>query len=518
MRLWTFNGGVHPEGHKRMSSEARIAQAPIPPILTLPLLQHMGVAATPIVQVGEKVLAGQVIAHCPTRNCDVSMSAPIHASSSGKVIAIEPRAVPHHSGLMAMSIVIETDGLHQWVEPKLLNYYTQHSPLELRQHIAAAGIVGLGGAGFPTHIKLKTPNIETLIINGAECEPYITCDDLLMQEYPHDIIAGANILLHVLGGAKRCIIAIEDNKPKAYAALKAAASSHMEVVKIPTLYPSGGARQLIKILLGIEIGRHQQSSAFGIVMHNIETTRAVYRAVQQGRPLVSRVITVTGDGVAKPQNMEVLLGTPMHTLIDFCGRKPDVARLIMGGAMMGFALPSDELPVIKTTNCLIVYRAENLALSSPSMPCIRCGACAEACPLNLLPQQLYWHARAKDFKKIQDYHLADCIECGCCAYVCPSQLPLVDYYRYAKSEIRELNQAQKAADQAKNRHEARVARLEKEKLARETRHQQLKTAMPPETISSVIAEKGETLSDDAARKKAVIQAALAKAKQKSSGV
>lgn len=517
MQLWKFNGGARVDGHKNLSNEQPIAQAKIPKLLILPLLQHLGIPTEPIVSVGERVLAGQVIARSPGDDHDVLMSAPIHASSSGVVIAIEPREVPHPSGLRAVCIVIETDGQDEWSTRHPLEHYQQIDPHMVRHHIAQAGVVGLGGAGFPTHLKLKPQGIETLIINGAECEPYITCDDRLMQERPLDIIAGAEIMLHVLGGAKRCIIAVEDNKLEAYEALQdtlqQTATQGIEVIKIPTLYPSGGARQLIKILLGIEIGRSQQSSEFGIVMHNIETARAVYRAVQRGRPLVSRVVTITGDGVEHPQNMEVLLGTPMYEILDACGRKPQLARLVMGGGMMGFSLHSDEMPVIKTTNCLITSTEAALNPPQPSLPCIRCGACANACPLNLLPQQLYWYARVKDFKKVQEYDIFDCIECGCCAYICPSNLPLVDYYRYAKAEVRELNQEAKNAAKAKQRHEFHQLRLEREQQAREARHQQARAAL---LATEVVDAPVETVIelDEVARKKAVIQAALAKAKAK----
>ena len=515
MQLWKFNGGVHVDGHKRISSEQAIVQANIPKLLILPLLQHLGVPTEPIVSIGERVLAGQVIARCRGENQDSLMSAPIHASSSGTVLAIEAREVPHPSGLTAMCIIIETDGKDEWIARQALEHYQQLDPNLVRRHIAQAGVVGLGGAGFPTHIKLKPQGINTLIINGAECEPYITCDDRLMQERPLDVITGAEIMRHVLGGAKRGIIAVEDNKPEAYEALQEAlehtAIQDWELIKIPTLYPSGGARQLIRILLGIEIGRSQQSSEFGIVMHNIETARAVYRAVQRGRPLVSRVVTITGDGVERPQNLEVLLGTPMSELLEACGRKADLERVVMGGGMMGFALSSDEMPVIKTTNCLIAHRAASITPPTPALPCIRCGACELSCPLNLLPQQLYWYARAKDFKKVQEYNIFDCIECGCCAYVCPSNLPLVDYYRYAKAEVREINQENKKAEQAKRRYEFHQLRAEREKQAREARHQQI-----PVLISDVVAPEAVAEIDESARKKALLQAMLAKAKAKQS--
>lgn len=469
--LWQFHGGLHLEGHKDLSSGNPIIQANLPKLLVLPLLQHIGDPTEPIVQIGDKVLKGQIIAHSCASDCSLQMSAPIHASSSGTVIAIEPRSIPHPSGLKITCIIIETDGEETWAERHAIPHYSTTSPKLLLDHIAKAGIVGLGGAGFPAHIKLRPEGIDTLIINGAECEPYITCDDRLMREYPNEIIEGARILMHVVGGARHCIIAVEDNKPQAYQALSGVMQGRVEIIKVPTCYPTGGERQLIQVLTGKEVGRSQIPAAMGIVMHNVETTRAIYRAVKEGRPLISRVVTVTGTGVEKPQNLEVLLGTPASVILDQCGRVSDIEKLIMGGTMMGVALSDDQWPIIKTTNCLIAARASKVQQRTP-MPCIRCGACAEVCPIHLLPQQLYWYAKAKDFKKVQEYSLFECIDCGCCAYVCPSHIPLVDYYRYAKAEIRATERERKRADQAKQRHEFRTFRLEREKSERLIRHQQ----------------------------------------------
>jgi len=486
---YVWSGGVKPDGRKNLSCHAPIAPAKIPRYLVLPLLQHIGDPTEPVVTVGEKVLKGQIIADCQINDCHLQMSAPIHASSSGTVVAIEARPVPHPSGLMAPCIVIETDGLDTWIDLPAIADYRSLSPLQLREHIARSGIVGLGGAGFPSHLKL-TEGIETLIINGAECEPYITCDDRLMQEYPHEIVKGVQILRHTLGGAKRCLIAVEDNKPAAYAALQAAAEGKaIEVVSVPTRYPTGGEKQLIHVLTGKELGRAKIPATMGILVHNIETTRAIYRAVQQGRPLVSRVLTITGGGVAQPQNLETLLGTPMQALLEQCGYQTDVEQLIMGGAMMGLSLANDDMPIIKTTNCLIVAKKGELANRAPAMPCIRCGACAEACPIHLLPQQLYWYTRAKYFKKAQEYQLFDCIDCGCCAYVCPSHIPLVDYYRYAKAEIRAKERERQQAERARQRHEFRQARLAREKLEKAARHQQAATLGANEKRAAIEAAK-----------------------------
>ncbi len=477
MKLWQFHGGLKLNGHKSLSSESQIRRANLPPFLVLPLLQHIGEPTEAVVEIGEKVLKGQVIGHCREKNCSLKMSTPIHASSSGTVVAIENRPVPHPSGLTAPCIVIETDGEDKWIECTPIADYSTLSPTELLHHIAKAGIVGLGGAGFPAHIKLNSKSIDTLIINGAECEPYITCDDRLMREYPQDIIAGAQIIRHILGGTKRCVIAVEDNKPEAYQALsKAAEEQDVEIELIPTRYPTGGERQLIQVLTGKEIGRAELPAKRGIVVHNVKTARAVYRAIQHGRPLVSRIVTVTGEGVENPQNFEVPFGTLISFLIEECGRsKAGIEKLIMGGPMMGFGLANEEYPIIKTTNCIIASPAENIE-KSPEMPCIRCGACAQVCPVNLLPQQLYWHAKAKDFKKAQNYHIFDCIDCGCCAHVCPSHIPLVSYYRYAKAEIRAISEEQKQAEIAKKRHEFRIYRVQRDKRERREKLQKMKAA------------------------------------------
>ncbi len=500
MKLWQFHGGVHLNGYKELSCDVPIAPAHIPQYLILPLQQHIGEPTKPVVKVGDKVLKGQIIAECRMQDCSMLMSAPIHASSSGTVVSIETHHVPHPSGLKASCIIIETDGEDRWIDLQPITNYETLSSEVVRGYVAKAGIVGLGGAGFPSHIKLRPGDIEILIINGAECEPYITCDDRLMREYPQDIIAGAQILRHILGDIKQCFIGVEDNKPQAYdALLQAARGQNIEVIKVPTLYPTGGERQLIKVLTNKEIGRGQLPADKGIIVHNIETTRAVYRAVTQGKPLISRVVTITGDGIKTPSNLEVLLGTPMNALIEQCGKTSSATKLIMGGTMMGLSLPTDEMPVVKTTNCLLSLTNQEASQSNPVMPCIRCGACASACPINLLPQQLYWYVKAKDFEKVQDYALFDCIECGCCSYVCPSHIPLISYYRYAKAEIRAQQTEKQKSDIARQRHEFKKFRLEREKAEKAARHRE-KIATPSEGKKSVIKEAMEKMKAKAKNK------------------
>jgi len=476
-QYWTFRGGIHPPQHKHESTTRPVQTALLPRRLILPLQQHIGEPAKPVVELGEHVLRGQLIA----RASDF-VSAPIHASSSGTVVDIGNHPIPHPSGLSAPSIVIETDGQDRWIERRPITNYTELNASALRNTIREAGIVGLGGAGFPTFIKLNPgPDriIDTLILNGVECEPYITCDDMLLRERPEEIIAGSFIMRHALQ-ARHCVIAIEDNKPEAYEIIRPLAEAHgIEVAMVPTKYPQGSEKQLIQVITGKEVPSNGLPVHMGVVVHNVATAVAVYRAIQHGEPLTSRYVTVVGSGVSRPGNLDVHLGTPMQDLISQCGGTPEsVQRLIMGGPMMGFALHSTEVPVIKTTNCIIAAdRDDMLQTHQPVMPCIRCGACVDVCPVNLLPQQLYWYSRAKDMDKIQEYNLFDCIECGCCAYVCPSNIPLVQYYRFAKSEIWDREREREKSNHARDRFEFRKQRLEREKTEKAARHQQKKAQL-----------------------------------------
>lgn len=501
-RLFRFKGGVHPPQRKQMSNGRPIRAAQLPEHLVLPVHQHIGESSAPIVQIGDHVLKGQKIARAQGY-----VSASLHAPSSGKVVAIEERPIPHPSGLSAECIVIETDGEERWVD--LVpddNPYTEMDASHLRNLIRGAGIVGLGGAGFPSYIKLNPAGaqIDTLILNGVECEPYITCDDMLMRERPAEIIAGAKIMRHAVQ-AKQVVIAVEDNKPEAYAALQqACADEDIEVLQVPTLYPAGSEKQLIQVITGKECPSNGLPYQIGVVVHNVATAAAVHRAIDLGQPLISRIVTVTGDGVAEPANLEVLFGTPMQALLDQCGGlSPDVDRVVMGGPMMGFAMPDTSVPVIKTTNCVLAAVKENVTPPAEVLPCIRCGACADACPVDLLPQQLQWYARSQEFDRAQEYSLFDCIECGCCAYVCPSNIPLVHYFRYAKTEIWAQERDKEKADIARQRHEFRLARLEREKAEKAARLAKKKAAVKKPAEDG---GKGD--------KQAEIQAALERAKAK----
>ncbi|NWG30764.1 MAG: electron transport complex subunit RsxC [Rhodocyclaceae bacterium] len=464
LELFAFPGGVKPDSHKEESARTPIVPAPLPPLLVVPFRQSATGGVDIRVQAGEQVLKGQCIgsAEGPFGTC-------VHAPTSGKVVAIESRTLPHPSALAAPCAIIEADGTETWRERVPLDPYAT-DPAQLRARIREAGIVGLGGAVFPSHVKMNA-RIDTLVINGAECEPWITCDDRLMRERAPTIVAGAAIIAHLMG-AKRILIGIEDNKPDAAAAMRAAVAAvgqgEMQVISVPTRYPAGGEKQLIRVLTGIEIPYGKLGPDFGVQCFNVGTAHAVARAVLHDEPLITRVVTLAGNYV-RPGNVEAPIGTPIDALLALGEPKADTDRIVMGGPMMGFVLPDTSLPVVKATNCLLAMSPTLFPPSPPEMPCIRCGACTRVCPMVLQPHELYWHARAKNFGKAQEYHLFDCIECGCCAYVCPAHIPLVDYYRFAKAEIRAREREKAAADRARERYEFRKFREERDKAEKAAR-------------------------------------------------
>lgn len=460
-QLWKFHGGIHIPDNKEQTSHSSIESAKLPSCLVLPLKQHVGSTALPIVEVGQRVLKGELIAESTA-----FISAPIHAPTSGIVTEISDALIPHPSKLASACITIEPDGEDKWIDIAESKTNLDELTLDaLAEIIGNAGIVGLGGATFPSSVKASTKNINTLILNGAECEPYITCDDRLMREHPEKIINSAAIIKRVLG-ANECLIGIEDNKPEAIAELQRVISesghSGIEVITIPTLYPSGSEKQLIKILTGQEIPTGSRPTEIGIVCFNVATAAAIYDAVTESRPMISRIVTITGEGVKRPCNIEALLGTPISELIAQAGGYSDSAeKLIIGGPMMGFTVETDQLPLTKSVNCLLVVSESEIPTAGLGMACIRCSECASVCPSSLLPQQLYWHSRAQNLEKAEEYNLSDCIECGCCSHVCPAQIPLVQYFRSTKMAIDEYNEANTKNERARLRNEARTTRLEK---------------------------------------------------------
>jgi len=476
-QLFSFPGGVKLDSKKDQSNQSPIKSAIVPRYLTIPLSQHIGQSSEPIVKIGDKVLKGQLLAHAKKD----ALSAAVHASSSGTIIAIEDRQISHPSGLTAPCIILETDGYDQWIECSVEKNIHALDTTQIIERISDAGIVGLGGALFPTAPKLTTAaqkKVNTLIINAAECEPYISCDDVLMQKRPEEIILGI-LLIKKAVNAKNCIISIEDNKPQAYQSLlqaikgyqplysDAVLAAKIELIQIPTRYPAGGEKQLIQVLTGTEVPSGKLPMDIGILCQNISTAAAVYQAVYRGEALMSRIVTITGGAIKQPQNIEVLIGTPIREVLEQAGlNKENIDKIILGGPMMGFAIPSIDSPITKASNCILVSEQQELSTRPPAMPCIRCARCADSCPMSLLPQQMYWYARARDLEKSQDYHLFDCIECGCCSYVCPSNIPLVQYFRYAKKEILDDKEERSKSNLARERHEFRVERLDNIKKAK----------------------------------------------------
>ena len=503
-----FHGGLKLEYHKELSTQTPIATCLPQQQYVIPVQQHIGVAGKVLVEQGQRVLKGQMLAM--TKKL---ISAPVHSPVSGTVIKIGKHAVPHPSGMEADCIIIENDFKDEWVERKpVADHYHQMNSHDLRSIVRDAGIVGLGGAVFPTAIKQTETNIHTLIINGIECEPYITCDDKLMQERAREILSGADIIGHIIK-ARECVIAIEDNKPHAIAAIQAAvdedATDFFRIQVVPTIYPSGSEKQLVKIITGREVPINGLPADIDVLVQNVGTAYAIHKAIYEAEPLISRIVTITGSGIKQPQNMEVLIGTPIQALIEQCGNYTnDACCMIMGGPMMGYSINSDQLPVIKACNCLLITTDNEIhpANMSAHMPCIRCARCVEVCPAKLLPQQLYWYASARNFERATEYHLFNCIECGCCSYVCPSQIPLVQYYRFAKSEIWALEDERKKSNIARERHEARQQRLERQKQERED-----KLRAKREMLN---VKKGEPAESEIDKKKAAIAEALARVKKK----
>ena len=433
-----FKGGLKLAGHKSISIGEPIRAAALPARAIVPLRQHLGEPAMPCVAVGDRVLRGQ-----PISETQDYVSAELHAPVSGRVVAIEDHPVPASDTPVTRCVIIDADGQDRRYEgyPPLTDY-TAAPVATIIERVRAAGIAGLGGAVFPTHVKLNVPPahpLEALVLNGAECEPYISCDEILMRERAAEVITGAQVMMYALG-VNRCLIAIENDKLDALeamnAALEAEGDDRFELKGVWPIYPTGGERQLIKVLTNLEVPASGLPPNIGYVCQNVGTAVAVKEAILDGNPLIQRIVTVTGPGVKNPANLEVRLGTPLSELIAQCGGYTDEVKLLaMGGSMMGVALASDELPVVKATNCILALTGQELRTGEDVLPCIRCGDCARACPAQLLPQELYWHSRVRHLDRIIEYSVFDCIECGCCDLVCPSHIPLTQYFRTAKHQI-----------------------------------------------------------------------------------
>ncbi|MCA0850490.1 electron transport complex subunit RsxC [Salipiger thiooxidans] len=453
-------GGVHPETRKFLSAGCATEPVPVPGLLRVPLQQHIGAPAEPLVSRDDHVLKGQLIAR--SRG---PISANLHAPTSGTVIAVGHFPAPHPSGLPVPTITIRADGKDEW-GPRLPRLRPEDAdPEEIAARVAEAGIVGMGGATFPAAVKLNLRDryaLHTLIINAAECEPYLTCDDRLLRESAEEVADGAGIMARALGVA-RIIVAIESNKPEAAAAMRRhniGMGYPLEVRMVPTQYPMGSEKHLVRAVTGLETPARALTAELGVVVHNAATAQAVHHAVRYGEPLIARNVTVSGRGIARPANLRVLIGTPVADLVTHCGgftEEPE--RLLLGGPMMGQPIDNLRVPIVKGTNgILALTRAETR--KAETMPCIRCGTCVQVCPCGLTPFELNARIQADDLEGATRVGLMDCVSCGCCSFICPSSIPLVQGFNFAKGKLAEKDARKHQQEETRRLAEARTAREE----------------------------------------------------------
>ncbi len=496
MKLFNFRGGIHPVEHKHPTADLAIRSLPLPQRLYIPVQQHSGAPALPIVKVGEKVLKGQRIG-----KAQGAVSAAIHAPSSGTIVGIGDFTAAHVSGLPVCTIILELDGEDREQDHGALPDPFTLSPEDIARRVGEAGIVGMGGANFPAGHKLASAfkaKVHTLVLNGAECEPYMTCDDRLMRERAAGIVDGGRLMQRAIG-AQRILIAIEDNKPEAILAMQTACAAYpdVEVVVTPTRYPTGSAKQLTQLLTGQEVPAGGRGTATGVLVNNVGTAYAVHQALRHGQPLISRIVTVAGSAVTQPGNVEVRLGTLAAEVLGHCGTDMNqVNRLLMGGPMMGQPLPHTQIPVVKGMNGLLALTHADVPTKLATSPCIRCGRCVEACPMGLLPLEMARHARHQDFAGTQELGLDECIACGSCAYVCPSHIPLVQYFEYAKGELADRKQMERRNERIKQWAEQRTKRLERQARAKAEEAARRKAAKAATAKSKVVTTVEDDDEDD----------------------
>jgi Na+-translocating ferredoxin:NAD+ oxidoreductase subunit C len=465
-----FPAGLQLDSHKERPMQQPLRQAPSPGLSIVALDQGSGTAASPIVRPGGRVRLGTPIAHATGAS-----AVPVHSPVAGVVRALEVRETAAATG-SGLCVVIESDGSDEPERAFAPLDWQSLPPADLLDVVRDAGIAGLGGGAFPTAAKIagaRSRAVTHLVLNGAECEPWICCDDALMRERADDVIRGAQVMLR-MSGASRCTIAVEDDKPRAIEAVQyaidAAGDGRIELLPLGTAYPAGAERQLLATVTGIEVPHDALPPAAGLLCQNVGTAAAVASFVRTGAPLTTRIVTVTGSGVRFPANLEARIGTPIADLVHACGGYvSDPERLIAGGIMTGRSIATDAAPLTQAVNCILAATASDLAPAGPGYPCIRCGDCADACPAGLLPQQLHRGVVGADAAALERYGLEDCIECGCCDYVCPSRIALTAGFRAARAEARARHEERRRADQARERyarHERRVqGAAEQERLA-----------------------------------------------------
>jgi electron transport complex protein RnfC len=489
MKLFKTRGGVHPVYWKRYTQQEKIEILPMPPLLHLPLLQHIGAHAEPEVDRGDKVLKGQIVARAKGM-----ISAPVHAPTSGTILGIHEFPAPHASGLSWQTITMKPDGEDRWGElPPPLDPLTA-TPDEIADRVAISGIVGMGGAAFPLAVKLnlgKVHKLDTLVINGSECEPYLTCDDRVMQERSDRVVEGIRAMARALMVPKT-LIAIEKNKPDALIAMSDAVSDYddISVVGIPTRYPMGAEKHLVQTVTGRETPAGKMTADIGVVVHNVATAFAVYEAIRFGRPLISRVVTISGSAVKNPKNIQAPIGTPIIHLLEHCGGfTTEPERILAGGPMMGQPLRSTRAPVVKGTSGILALTTKETR-RRPAMPCIRCGSCVDACPCGLVPLEMAARIRKEELDGALSLGLMDCVSCGACSYSCPSYIPLAQYFNYAKGKVKANQADQRKQTLTKDIAEARLERIEREMKAKKEKLAQRKAEQAAKKKAQAEAKAG----------------------------